>query len=65
MVIVIGDAFSSPANNKKGKIAWKMSKILAAESASILIFRLTSLLDGNVGANVNSELPIKQPVVSA
>ena len=63
--MVIGDAFSSPANNRNGKMAWKMSRILAAESASILIFRLTSLLHGKVGANVNSELPIKQPVVSA
>jgi len=65
MVMVIGDALSSPAKRRKGKIDWKTRRILAADSALILMFRLMRFGGVSFGLNSNDELPTLQSVISA
>ena len=65
IVMVIGDPLSSPAKRRKGNTDWKTRRILAADSAFILMFRLTRFAGGSFGLNSNDELPTLQPVTSA
>ena len=62
---VIGVPLSSPAKSRKGRIDWKTRSTLAADSALILIFRLTRSRGDNFDLNSKDLLPTVQPVTSA
>ena len=63
---LIGSPFSLPANSRKGKMAWKMSRVEAAgESALILMVRSLSAEGARRGRKSSVWLPTARPLVSA
>lgn len=65
MVSVIGDPDSSPAKRKNGSVAWKTRRMLAADSALTLIFRLLIASGDKFALNSTVLLPTEQPLTSA